>query len=191
MRNAQGTRIRLERASLRHAAAFVEAVQRSRKLHARWVSPPASLEAFQDYLQSKRGASHVSYFVVAEPEQLVGVININEIVRGLFQSAYIGYYAFAPHHGRGYMSLGLAAVVRRAFREHRLHRLEVSIQPANRASIALATRVGFRREGFSPRYLKIGGRWRDHERWAMTVEDWKHAQRAAGQTRRADQRKRS
>ena len=163
---------------MRHAEAFVAAVRRSRKLHRHWVSPPNTLAAFRDYIQAKRSPAHVSYFVLAG-EQLVGVININEIVRGLFQSAYLGYYAFAPHNGRGYMSLGLAAVVRRAFREHRLHRLEVSIQPDNAASIALVARAGFRREGFSPRYLKIGGRWRDHERWALTVEDWRSARRPA------------
>ena len=166
----------LEAASLRHADAFVAAVRRSRRLHRQWVSPPNTLAAFRAYLEAKRSPAHISYFVFAQA-QLVGVININEIVRGLFQSAYLGYYAFAPHQGRGYMSAGLAAVVRRAFREHRLHRLEVSIQPDNAASIALITRAGFRREGFSPRYLKIGGRWRDHERWAMTVEDWRAASR--------------
>jgi ribosomal-protein-alanine N-acetyltransferase len=181
MRKEQRIQVRLERASLHHGAAFVAAVRRSRKLHSRWVSPPATLEAFGDYLQAKRNPAHVSYFVIAESQQLVGVININEIVRGLFQSAYLGYYAFAPHQGRGYMSLGLADVLRRAFREHRLHRLEVSIQPANAASIALVTRAGFRREGFSPRYLKIGGRWRDHERWAMTVEDWSRVRRQRAQ----------
>jgi ribosomal-protein-alanine N-acetyltransferase len=185
MLNAPAARIRLERASSRHGAAFVAAVHRSRKLHSRWVSPPATLEAFHDYLQAKRSASHVSYCVLGEVDQLVGVINLNEIVRGLFQSAYVGYYAFAPHQGRGYMSLGLAAVLKRAFGEHHLHRLEVSIQPANAASIALVSRAGFRREGYSPRYLKIGGRWRDHERWAMTIEDWNRARRARAQQARA------
>jgi len=65
------------------------------------------------------------------------------------------------------MREGLALVIADVVRRLRLHRLEANIQPANRPSIRLVRRLGFRREGYSPRYLKIGGRWRDHERWAI------------------------
>ena len=100
------------------------------------------------------------------------MININEIVRGLFCSGYLGYYAFSPHAGRGYMKKGLSAVLSEAFGRQRLHRLEANIQPDNEASRRLVQNAGFRLEGFSPRYLKIAGRWRDHERWAITAEEW-------------------
>jgi len=63
-------------------------------------------------------------------------------------------------------------VVSRAFRQLRLHRLEANIQPDNEASRRLVKRLGFKLEGFSPRYLKIAGKWRDHERWAVTAENW-------------------
>jgi ribosomal-protein-alanine N-acetyltransferase len=71
------------------------------------------------------------------------------------------------------MREGIELVLRRAFTSLKLHRIEANIQPGNRASIALAQGAGFRREGFSPRYLKIGGRWRDHERWAILAEEWR------------------
>jgi ribosomal-protein-alanine N-acetyltransferase len=99
------------------------------------------------------------------------VINVSQIFLGGFCSAYLGYYAGARFMGKGYMSEGLRLVLRHAFSELGLHRLEANIQPANRASIRLVRRLGFRREGFSPRYLKVFGRWRDHVRWAVTVED--------------------
>jgi len=71
------------------------------------------------------------------------------------------------------MAFGFAETLRRAFRRHGLQRVEANLQPQNRASRALVKRLGFRREGYSLRYLKIAGRWRDHERWAMTKEDWR------------------
>ena len=108
-----------------------------------------------------------------ETAELVGVINLNEVVRGMFQSAYLGYYAFEPFSGSGYMTEGLALVLDQAFGPLGLNRLEANIQPENKRSSRLVSRLGFRLEGFSPRYLKIGGRWRDHERWAVLASEWK------------------
>jgi len=102
----------------------------------------------------------------------VGALELSQIARGGFQSAYLGYYVGAPFAGQGYMTEGLALGITHAFRVLRLHRLEANIQPSNRASIALVKRLGFRREGYSRRYLKISGRWRDHERWAILRDDW-------------------
>jgi ribosomal-protein-alanine N-acetyltransferase len=70
------------------------------------------------------------------------------------------------------MSEGIQLVLRHSFGALGLHRLEANIQPGNEPSIALARGAGFRLEGFSPRYLKIDGKWRDHERWAILAEEW-------------------
>ena len=114
-----------------------------------------------------------AFFIwLKEPRELVGVVNLDEIVHGCFLSAYLGYYAFVPHAGVGLMKEGLAQVITHAFDVMKLHRLEANIQPGNRPSKALVKKLGFRREGLSPRYLKINGRWRDHERWAILSEDW-------------------
>jgi ribosomal-protein-alanine N-acetyltransferase len=163
----------LESPSSRRRDEFLAAVKRSRRLHRPWVYPPETPAAFKAYLQRLRRDAQLGYFVRTENGELAGVINISQIVRGNFCSAYLGYYSFVPHNGRGYMKRGLAAALREAFSRHGLHRLEANIQPGNTESRALVQRAGFRLEGFSPRYLKIGGRWRDHERWAITAEDWK------------------
>ena len=159
---------------------FLAAVRRSRKLHGHWVAPPRTAAKFDAYLERLRNETHLSYWVCTEHGELAGVINISEIVRGLFWSGYLGYYAFAPHHGHGFMKKGLGAVVSEAFGRHRLHRLEANIQPDNEASRRLVQKMGFRLEGYSPRYLKIAGRWRDHERWAITAEEWRSRARKAG-----------
>src|SRR5215470_1210111 len=169
----------LETPSHRSQAEFLAAAVRSRSLHRGLVTPPRTNAAFESYLQQTRGPRHFGYLVRTDEGDLAGVINISEIVRGAFKSAYLGYYAFSPHNGRGYMSRGLRAVLAEAFRVHRLHRLEANIQPDNEASRRLIRRLGFRREGFSPRYLKIGGRWRDHQRWALLAENWRKRRRSA------------
>ncbi len=182
-RTATLPKIRLVPASLRHEAAFLAAARRSRELHHPWSSAPTTPARFRRYLKSTRRGADAGYFILSAAGELTGVVNLSEVVRGPFRSAYLGYYAFAPHQGRGYMTAGLAAVVKAAFREMKLHRLEANIQPGNKASIALVKRLGFRREGFSERYLKLGGRWRDHERWAITVERWKRPRRPARRAR--------
>ena len=80
---------------------------------------------------------------------------------------FLGYFAFAGHQRLGFMKQGMLLVARQAFQELGLHRVEANIEPKNVASPALAGSCGFRREDFSPSYLKVGGRWRDHERWAL------------------------
>jgi ribosomal-protein-alanine N-acetyltransferase len=104
---------------------------------------------------------------------MVGVINLNNLIRGAFHNAFLGYYGFAPHAGQGLMYEGMLLVLRHAFRTLKLHRVEANIQPGNHASIGLVRKCGFVREGFSRRYLKVCGRWKDHERWALLAEDFR------------------
>ena len=166
-------RVRLEKPSLDREREFLDAVRRSGRFFRGWASPPRTAAAYRAYLRRLAEPSHQRYFVVLRSGELVGVVNLNEIVRGLFQCAYLGCYAFVPYTGHGYMSEGLRLVLRQAFGTLRLHLLEANIQPHNKSSLALFRRLGFRREGYSPRYLKIGARWRDHERWALLAEEWR------------------
>ena len=91
---------------------------------------------------------------------------------GPLRSAYLGYAVGKRHARHGYMREGIELVLNYAFVELSLDLVEANIQPGNTRSIALARNAGFTREGFSRRYIKVGGRWRDHERWAMLAEDW-------------------
>ena len=154
------------------AEAFAAATVASADLHAGWIDPPRTIEAYTAWLQRAESPNRFQYLVIAGDGGMAGTITVGDIVRGNFQSAYLGYAAFAPHAARGLMTAGLAAVVDLAFTEHRLHRLEANIQPGNAASAALVRRLGFRLEGHSPRYLTVAGQWRDHDRWAITAEEW-------------------
>ena len=146
----------------------------SRQLHASWVQPPLSRFEFAGYLKRNRQPDFVGLLVCRrEDDDIAGVFNLSNIVRGALRSAYLGYYAAKAHAGRGYMREGMQLALRHAFRVLKLHRVEANIQPGNAASRALVQGAGFRLEGFSPRYLKIGGRWRDHERWAILAEEWR------------------
>ncbi len=174
-------RVRLELPSLKREREFLIAVRSSRALLRGWVSPPRTPEAYRAYLSRLASPSRQSYFVVLRSSsELVGVITFSEIVRGLFQCAYLGCYGFVPHTGRGYMSEGLSLALGRAFGALRLHRVEANIQPRNKSSLRLFRRAGFRREGYSPRYLKISGHWRDHERWALLADEWRDRKRKEG-----------
>jgi ribosomal-protein-alanine N-acetyltransferase len=165
-------KITLEQPTLRRKFQFLAAVAISEKLHRPWVDPPATIAELRTNLDRFKTPLHVGHWVFNESDEIVGAINVNEIVRGAFRSAYLGYYAFAPHQKKGYMTEGLRAAVTHAFKNLKLHRLEANIQPKNIPSKQLVKRLGFRLEGYSPRYLKIAGRWRDHERWAITAEEW-------------------
>ncbi|GAA2109723.1 GNAT family protein [Streptomyces synnematoformans] len=152
-------------------AEFLARVRDSAALHHPWLAPPATPADFRAYLE-RLTEPQTEGFLVCERESgaLAGFVNINAIVRRAFLSGALGYAAFVPYAGRGHMSEGIGLVVRHAFTDLGLHRLEINVQPGNTASIALAKRAGFRLEGFSPDYLFIAGAWRDHERWALTAE---------------------
>ncbi len=161
-------RVRVVQLGLKDEAEFISAALASRDLHGQWVSPPTTRAAFRAKVKRLEGSANLAYCIRrSDDEALVGYVEITQIVRGPFCSAYLGYYAFAEHARQGLMAEGLKQIVRLAFTKLKLHRLEANIQPENLASIALVRSCGFHSEGFSPRYLKIRGRWRDHERWAI------------------------
>jgi ribosomal-protein-alanine N-acetyltransferase len=151
---------------------FLDLVDASVGLHRPWTYPPADAPSYRRLLERNRGDDFFALLARRTADgAIVGLFELSGIVRGSFLNAYLGYWVGAPYAGQGYMREGMQQVLRFAFSELRLHRVEANIQPANKRSLTLAQKSGFRREGFSPRYLKIGGRWRDHERWAILADD--------------------
>lgn len=151
--------------------AFIDAVRRSRRLHRPWVHPSESPEAFATYLRRVRDPRHAGFLVVRnEDEALAGVINLSDIIDGVFRSAFMGYFAFTPFARRGYMREGIELVAEHAFGPMGLHRINANVQPENAASAALLRACGFRLEGSSPRYLHLDGDWRDHRSWTLLAD---------------------
>jgi ribosomal-protein-alanine N-acetyltransferase len=150
----------------------------SRELHKSWVAPPTTSAQFKKYMLGEKGSNKITLMLCDKADgAIVGSVNLSQIFYGPFCNCYMGYAIGAPYAKQGYMAEGLHLVLKHAFGKLKLHRVEANIQPENTASIALVKRVGFQLEGHSSRYLKIAGRWRDHERWAMLKENFKTSKR--------------
>jgi [ribosomal protein S5]-alanine N-acetyltransferase len=173
-----GHRVHLRLLDPSDEAEFLRNVRASRALHRPWSHPPATPDAFRELAEVRPDDARL---VICRNEDgaIAGYFGLGQIFYGHFRNAYLGYYAFEPYAGQGLMREGLELVLRHAFGSLRLHRVQASIQPENERSIALVRAAGFRYEGLALRYLKIGGRWRDHEHWAITVEDRRSAHRPA------------
>ena len=171
-----GDRVLVRRPQPQDEGAFLAAVRRSAQSISPWNPVSTDAAAFRRLLDED--AAFVAYLVVdRESGDIAGKVTVNGISRGRVSSAALGYDAYLPYAGTGRMTEGLRLVVSRCFDAQSagglgLHRVEVNVQPGNTRSLALAARVGFRHEGFSPRFLWINGAWRDHERFALTAEEW-------------------
>ncbi len=142
-------------------------------------TPTDGLDMFSDawfarYMSMRRGtANHRFLICLRENRRIAGIMSLGHIVRGAFQSCYIGYWTGQPFARRGYTTEALGLTLRFVFRTLKLHRVEANIVPRNRASKGLVRKLGFRYEGTAKRYLSINHRWEDHEHWAITREEWR------------------
>ena len=154
-------RIKGEKVFLRYVAGkdFDEMMQlyrESRKFYKDLVSPPADRLEFENYV-ARNDEDASEFFVICrnEDEKIVGTINLSQIFRRGFQNAYLGYLLGVKYTGNGFMTEAINLILKFAFKDLKLHRIEANIQPHNSASIKVAKRCGFSLEGFSPKYLKI------------------------------------
>ncbi|MBL8886113.1 MAG: GNAT family N-acetyltransferase [Phycisphaerales bacterium] len=108
-----------------------------------------------------------------EDARMVGYVGLNGIRHGVLQGCELGYWIGKQFTRKGYMTEALLLAIRHAFGHMKLHRVEANVQPGNTASIGVVKKAGLRFEGIALRFLQIDGKWCDHERWAMTSEEWK------------------
>ncbi len=166
-----GHNISLVAPSVQYMNEFIKQANASQKLHANWTQPPLNKEDFLSYLDRINKDNQCGVFIKSrKTNELIGVINLNEIVRGAFESAYLGYYIFSEFEKQGFMSEALNLLIDYAFDCLQLHRLEANIQPNNINSLRLVEQCGFVREGYSKKYLRIEGQWQDHVRYAITKD---------------------
>jgi ribosomal-protein-alanine N-acetyltransferase len=169
-----GKRVFLRYVTLDDFEEMMEMFRQSRRLYRGFYNPPSDRQIFESYVGNNELETNECFVICRrEDGRIVGTITLSQIFRRAFQNAYLGYALGEPYTGQGYMTEAINLVLRYAFKTLKLHRLEANIQPHNTASINVVERCGFSKEGYSPKYLKIGGRWCDHERWAIVRENWK------------------
>lgn len=99
---------------------------------------------------------------VSQPQKIIGMIALSNVVWGPFCSAFLGYKLDKDFINKGYMSMALSMLVKFAFEKLHLHRIEGNVMPKNKASLKVLEKNQFVNEGISKYYLKINGIWEDH-----------------------------
>jgi [ribosomal protein S5]-alanine N-acetyltransferase len=115
-----------------------------------------------------RAADRGYAFGVFAGGELAGRLGLSQVFRGSFQNAYLGYSIAERWNGHGFATEAVGLVLRFAFEEAGLHRLQAAVMPRNAGSIRVLEKNGFREEGYAVRYLCINGAWEDHRIFART-----------------------
>lgn len=170
----KGKKVFLRYVSLKDFDEMIQMFRESRTFYKGLITPSHDFESFQNYVERNDDEANESFVICRNSdEKIVGAINLSQIFRKAFQNAYLGYSLGVKYTGCGFMTEAINLILKYSFNDLKLHRIEANIQPHNTASIAVVKRCGFSKEGFSPKYLKVSGKWRDHERWAIIKENWR------------------
>ncbi len=125
------------------ADAYIAEIQARKRFHHPWIVAPTDREAWGE-LVARHATPEVEvlFAVRREDGAVTGTFVLSQIFYGPFRNTYLGYWATQAHAGAGYMTEGMAGVLRHAFRSLRLHRVEANVQPGNTASVGLLERSG-------------------------------------------------
>ncbi|AIQ35307.1 alanine acetyltransferase [Paenibacillus sp. FSL R5-0345] len=126
-----------------------------------------SLEAQQELIvkreQNKQKDIEYYFGIYKDNSQLIGTISLFQVMRGDFQSAFIGYFLDQEHNGNGFATQSVKLIVNYAFNTLHLHRIEAGVQPHNIGSIRVLEKAGFHKEGIAIKNVRINGIWEDHQ----------------------------
>jgi len=136
-----------------------------------YFTPQGQAEVVAESLERYADGAQFPFVILDDDGMVVGRINLNNVVRGAFQSASVGYWIAEEAGGHGFTTGAVAEVATRAFSELGLHRLEAGTVPENVRSQAVLRRNGFVQFGYAPRYLSIADRWQDHVLFQRLADD--------------------
>jgi [ribosomal protein S5]-alanine N-acetyltransferase len=171
MRRIDGEGVYLRAPELRDYQEWADVREASRNFLTPWEPTWAQDETsrgsyrykLRRYTEDARDDKAHALFVFREDDDaLLGGVTLSNIRRGVAQTASLGYWAGQMHAGNGYITAAVRAVVRYAFEDLDLHRVEAACQPDNMASRRVLEKCNFTQEGHARAYLKINGQWRDH-----------------------------
>ncbi len=141
-----------------------------------WSPDALTRQAFRHRIRTydsewRQGSSHSFLIFRRADDALLGGVTLGNVRRGVADMASLGYWIGARHARRGHMTEALAGVLDFAFERLGLHRVEAACLPSNTASKCLLLKIGFTQEGYTRKYLRINGEWRDHLLFAVLRED--------------------
>jgi [ribosomal protein S5]-alanine N-acetyltransferase len=177
------SRLALRASDVALAASVADYLSRNRKAHQPW-NPPMPEQIFTaegqteilgNAIKAEAAGTQLGWFLCShnEPERVIGHLRFSQIFRGPFQSAMLGYAIDAEYEGEGLMREALRAALDDVFSQRVwLHRVQANTLVHNNRSLDLLERLGFVREGLSPRYLFVNGKWRDHVLTALINPHW-------------------
>ena len=137
------------------------------------LSLPSFLKTLKSQKENQSGDRVYDLGVfTASDGALVGIVSLMDVVRGLFQNAFLGLTIFNRYWQCGYGKAATKAIIDIAFNDLGLHRLEAGVEPRNRRCLQGIRAFGFRKEGRKKRAVYLRGEWRDLMMYSLTCEDF-------------------
>ncbi|MGC6386917.1 ribosomal protein S5-alanine N-acetyltransferase [Ewingella sp. S1.OA.A_B6] len=135
---------------------------------------PSGWQARLGLITEMQKQGNAYYFILLDPDEnnVQGVANFSNVLRGSFHACFLGYSLGEKWQGQGLMLEALQSLIRYMQRQQKMHRIMANYMPHNQRSGDLLTRLGFEREGYAKDYLLIDGKWQDHILTALTYQEW-------------------